>query len=162
MVGQLRQTANLSEGNTVLIGHLNGLAGNVFARLDELEPGDEIIATSRGLEYRFVVSETMALPGDDSVPIQPTDEPRLTLMTCIGDWDPIGLDYSHRLWVVAEPEELAATTLSGETPGPLSRLLGLAPALTLLPPADLGPPPKLAAPDPAEAEEAAAPPEPLP
>jgi sortase (surface protein transpeptidase) len=152
VVGQLRETAPLSEGNTVLIGHLTGLAGNVFARLAELEPGDEIIATSRGLDYRFVVSETMTLPGDDSTPIQPTDEPRLTLMTCIGDWDPIGLDYSHRFWVVAEPPEIAETTLSGETPGPLTRQIGLAPVLTLLPPEDLGTSPKLAAPELVEVE----------
>lgn len=153
VVGQLKGTANLSEGNTVLIGHLNGLAGDVFARLSELEPGDEVIAVSRGLEYRFIVSETMVLTGDDSVPLQPTDEPRLTLLTCAGEWDPIGLDYSHRLWVVAEPAELAETTLNGERPGPLTRQLGLAPALTLLPPANLGPSPKelAAAPEPADA-----------
>jgi LPXTG-site transpeptidase (sortase) family protein len=128
VVGQLRQSANLSEGNTVLIGHLNGLAGNVFAKLDALEPGDEIVATSRGLDYHFVVSEVMELPEGDSLPIQPTDEPRLTLMTCTGAWDPATLNYSHRLWVVAEPPEAAELTLSGEVPGPLTRQLGLQPA----------------------------------
>lgn len=153
VVGQLKGTANLSEGNTVLIGHLNGLAGDVFARLSELEPGDEVIAVSRGLEYRYIVSETMVLAGDDSIPIQPTDESRLTLMTCFGDWDPIGLDYSHRFWVVAEPAELAEATLKGGKPGPLTRQLGLAPTLTLLPPVDLGPSPKeiSAAPESADA-----------
>jgi LPXTG-site transpeptidase (sortase) family protein len=142
VVGQLRETANLSEGNTVLIGHLTGLAGNVFAHLDELEPGDEIIATSRGLEYRYVVSETMILPNDDSIPVQPTDEPRLTLMTCAGEWDPVNHDYSHRLWVVAEPPELAEKTLEGGQPGPLTRQLGLAPPVTILAPTALGPAPK--------------------
>ncbi|MCC7369701.1 MAG: sortase [Chloroflexi bacterium] len=142
VVGQLKGTANLGEGNTVLLGHLNGLAGDVFARLDELEPGDEVIAVSRGLEYRYVVSETMLLPGDDSIPIQPTDEPRLTLLTCAGEWNPVEHDYSHRLWVVAEPAELAEASLKGERPGPLTRQLGLAPPLTLLPPANLGPSPK--------------------
>jgi LPXTG-site transpeptidase (sortase) family protein len=127
VVGQLRQSANLSEGNTVLIGHLNGLAGNVFAKLDNLEPGDEIVATSRGLAYQFVVSEVMELPEGDSLPVQPTDEPRLTLMTCTGEWDPVTLNYSHRLWVVAEPPEAAELTLSGELPGPLTRQLGLLP-----------------------------------
>jgi LPXTG-site transpeptidase (sortase) family protein len=142
VVGQLRETASLSEGNTVLIGHLTGLAGNVFAHLDELEPGDEVVATSRGLEYRFVVSETMILPNDDSIPVQPTDGPRLTLMTCAGDWDPIGHDYSHRLWVVAEPPELAEATLERGEPGPLTRQLGLAPSPTILAPVALGPAPK--------------------
>jgi LPXTG-site transpeptidase (sortase) family protein len=142
VVGQLRGTANVSEGNTVLMGHLNGLGGDVFARLSELEPGDEVIAVSRGLAYHFIISEIMVLPGDDSIPLQPTGEPRLTLLTCTGDWDPAGLDYSHRLWVVAEPAELADATLRDGKPGPLTRQLGLAPALTILPPADLGPSPK--------------------
>jgi LPXTG-site transpeptidase (sortase) family protein len=160
VVGQLRDTANLSEGNTVLIGHLTGLAGNVFAHLDELEPGDEIMATSRGLAYRYVVSETMILPNDDSIPVQPTDDPRLTLMTCAGDWDPVGHDYSHRLWVVAEPPELAAATLERDEPGPLTRQLGLAPPPIIQAPVALGPPPK-ELPSPADDEEAeAAPSEP--
>ena len=153
VVGQLKGTANLSEGNTVLIGHLNGVAGDVFSRLSELEPGDEVIAVSRGLEYRYIVIETMELPGDDSVPIQPTDEPRLTMMTCSGEWDPIGHDYSHRIWVVAEPVEVAEATLRDGKPGPLTRQLGLAPPLTLCRRLILGPSPKevAAAPEPADA-----------
>jgi hypothetical protein len=112
-----------------------------------------VIAVSRGLEYRYIVSETMVLSGDDSIPIQPTDESRLTMMTCSGEWNPIEHDYSHRLWVVAEPVELAEATLKDGKPGPLTRQLGLAPALTLLPPANLGPSPKdmAAAPDAADA-----------
>lgn len=157
VVGQLRETANLSEGNTVLIGHLTGLAGNVFEGLDRLQPGDEIVATSRGLEYRFVVSEMLVLPGGDSIPIQPTDDARLTLMTCAGDWDPIHHDYSHRLWVVAEPPEVAEASLSGEAPGPLTRLLGLAPELTIVGPVADGPSPKEQDPDLAEDEQEAAP-----
>jgi hypothetical protein len=142
VVGQLRQSANLSEGNTVLIGHLNGLAGNVFAKLDALEPGDEIVATSRGLDYHFVVSEVRELPEGDSLPVQPTDEPRLTLMTCTGAWDPVTLNYSHRLWVVAEPPEAAELTLSGEVPGPLTRQLGLQPAAVAAQTEATGPSPK--------------------
>lgn len=162
VVGQLRETANLSEGNTVLIGHLTGLAGNVFAHLDQLEPGDDVIATSRGLAYQFVVSEMMILPADDSVPIQPTDLPRLTLMTCAGDWDPIAQDYSHRLWVVAEPAELAAATLERGEPGPLTRQLGLAPPRTILAPVALGPPPKAPGEPPEESTQAASEADPAP
>ncbi|MCC6178074.1 MAG: sortase [Chloroflexi bacterium] len=112
VVGQIRGTANLTEGNTVLIGHLTGLAGDVFAHLDQLEPGDEVTAVSRGMEYPFVVSEVAILPNDDSSPLDPTDDPRLTMMTCAGTWDPIAHDYSHRLWVLAEPPELAAATIA--------------------------------------------------
>jgi len=145
VVGQLRDTANLSEGNTVLIGHLTGLAGNVFANLDRLLLGDEIIATSRGLDYHFVVSQTMVLPFDNSLPMEPSDSPRLTLMTCSGDWNPITHDYSHRLWVVAEPLELAQSTLAGG-PGPLTRDFGLVPTPENVPLDAPDPPPT--APDP--------------
>ena len=58
-VGQIKDTANISQGNTVLVGHLTGAAGNVFGHLDQLKPGDEITATSRGLPYTFVVSRDL-------------------------------------------------------------------------------------------------------
>src|SRR5205085_6661718 len=73
VVGQLRNSANLTEGNTVLIGHLTGLSGNVFAELEKVQPGDEVLAVSRGLEYRFVVSQLAVLPNDDQTPLQRTD-----------------------------------------------------------------------------------------
>ena len=111
VVGQLQGTAAVSEGNTVLIGHLAGPLGDVFARLDRLRLGDEVVAVSRGLEYRFVVSEVAVKPHDDVVPTQQTATPRLTLMTCTGQWSITRQDYSHRLWVVAEPPELAQQTI---------------------------------------------------
>jgi Sortase domain len=111
VIGQLQGTAAVSLGNTVLIGHLAGPLGDVFARLDRLRPGDEVVAISRGLEYRFVVSEITVRPHDDVEPTLPTTTPRLTLMTCTGGWSIVRQDYSHRLWVVAEPAELAQQTI---------------------------------------------------
>jgi LPXTG-site transpeptidase (sortase) family protein len=112
VVGQLKTSASVSTGNTVLIGHLTGAAGNVFAHLDRLAPGDAVTATSRGVDYRFVVSEIDRLPETDLHPLDPTDSPRLTLMTCTGWWNPITRDYSERLWVIAEPAEQAAATIA--------------------------------------------------
>jgi LPXTG-site transpeptidase (sortase) family protein len=111
-IGQIKGTANITQGNTVLIGHLTGLAGNVFAHLDELKPGDEITAVSRGLPYSFVVSRTFESTNDDKAPIEPGDDTRLTLMTCAGIWNPFTHDYSQRLWVIAEPPEQAAQTIA--------------------------------------------------
>jgi sortase (surface protein transpeptidase) len=111
VIGQLQGTAHVSEGNTVLIGHLAGPQGDVFARLSQLRPGDEVTATSRGLEYRFVVSEMSVRPYDDIAPTEATTTPRLTLMTCTGQWSVVRQDYTHRLWVVAEPPELAQETI---------------------------------------------------
>ncbi|HEY2593341.1 MAG TPA: sortase [Chloroflexota bacterium] len=111
-VGQIEDTANVSQGNTVLVGHLTGLSGNVFADLDQLKLGDEITATSRGLPYKFVVSQTFEGANTDASPIDPEDDPRLTLMTCAGVWNPITHDYSKRLWVIAELPDQAAVTIA--------------------------------------------------
>jgi LPXTG-site transpeptidase (sortase) family protein len=108
VVGQLRATADLTEGNTVLVGHVRGAAGyNVFDHLDQLQVGDQIIASSRGQDYQFVVSQTQVLPEEDISPTEPLDTPRLTLMTCAGDWNPLTGDYPERLWVIAEPVDAA-------------------------------------------------------
>jgi LPXTG-site transpeptidase (sortase) family protein len=116
VVGQLKSSAYITEGNSVLVGHVRGAAGyNVFDHLDQLSVGDEIVANSRGETYQFVVSETHVLPKDDTSPTLPTDDARLTLMTCAGEWDPITRDYSERLWIVAEPAETVAARAAGET-----------------------------------------------
>jgi hypothetical protein len=111
-VGQIKTTANITQGNTVLVGHLTGAAGNVFAHLDQLKPGDEVTAVSRGLPYKFVVSQRFTAGNTDVTPIDPTDDPRLTLMTCAGVWNPFTHDYSERLWVIAEPPDQAAVTIA--------------------------------------------------
>jgi len=111
-VGQVKGTANITQGNTVLVGHLTGAAGNVFAHLDQLEPGDEITTMSRGLPYRFVVSQTFEGTNTDATPMDPEDDARLTLMTCAGTWNPFTHDYSRRLWVIAEPPDRAAVTIA--------------------------------------------------
>jgi sortase family protein len=120
VVGQIQGSALLGEGNSVLVGHLNGPAGDVFAHLDQLRPGDEVVAVSRGLEYRFVVSQTLLRRNDDSSPLDPTPSPRLTLMTCAGTWNPLTHDYSHRVWVIAEPPDLAAVTIAARAEAPLT------------------------------------------
>jgi LPXTG-site transpeptidase (sortase) family protein len=111
-VGQIKTTANITQGNTVLVGHLTGAAGNVFGHLDQLKPGDEVTAVSRGLPYKFVVSQRFTARNTDLAPIQATDDARLTLMTCTGVWNPLTRDYSERLWVIAELPEQAAVTIA--------------------------------------------------
>ena len=108
VVGELRSSAYVSEGNSVLVGHVRGAAGyNIFDHLDQLEVGDQVIANSRGAAYNFIVTEKDVMAEDDTSPTDSTASPRLTLMTCTGDWNPLTRDYSDRLWVVAEPENTA-------------------------------------------------------
>ena len=108
VVGQLRTSANVTLGNSVLVGHVRGAAGyNVFDHLDQLKVGDQVNASSRGATYNFVVTETQELPEADTSPTEATSTPRLTLMTCAGQWNPVAQDYSDRLWVIAQPPDAA-------------------------------------------------------
>jgi LPXTG-site transpeptidase (sortase) family protein len=119
VVGQIRTSAYVTQGNSVLVGHVRGAVGyNVFDNLDRLSPGDKIIASSRGETYDFVVSQTQVLPEDDTSPTRSTAGPRLTLMTCAGDWNPLTRDYSERLWVIAEPADAVMAQPVPEPPPP--------------------------------------------
>ncbi len=135
-IGQIRGTANISTGNTVLVGHLTGAAGNVFGHLDQLEPGDKVTATSRGLPYEFVVSRIIHSTNTDTEPMQPVDsedDARLTLMTCAGVWNPVTRDYSERLWVIAEPPEQAKVTIARVSATATAEAAATGTAVALLP-----------------------------
>jgi sortase (surface protein transpeptidase) len=107
VVGQLRSSAHVTEGNSVLIGHVRGAAGyNVFDRLDRVGMGERIVANSRGSTYEFVVTQREVLPKDDTSPTLATRTPRLTLMTCAGEFNPLTGEYPDRLWIVAEPVDV--------------------------------------------------------
>ncbi len=95
-------------GNTVLNGHHN-IFGEVFGKLVDLQVGDEIVLYDADKPHSYTVSEVMILPERDQPLevrlenaqwIQPTDDERLTLVTC---WP--YTDNSHRLIVVAYPTE---------------------------------------------------------
>ena len=93
-------------GNLVLNGHHN-VNGEVFRDLIDLEKGDELILTSDDGEHAYEITEKeiLAERGQPiSVRLQnaswiaPTDDERITLITC---WP--YTDNSHRLIIVAKP-----------------------------------------------------------
>jgi sortase A len=93
-------------GNTVLNGH-NNEYGDVFERLENLQVGDEIQVTSQAVTFHYQVTNRMillelnqelAIRADNAQWIQPSQDERLTLVTC---WPLNG--NSHRLIVVARP-----------------------------------------------------------
>jgi LPXTG-site transpeptidase (sortase) family protein len=97
-----------ASGNTVLDGHHN-IDGEVFRDLWTLQRGDDIVlwAGNQARDYR--VDEVLILPERDQPRavrlanaryIQPTDDERLTLITC---WP--YEDNSHRAVVVAKVRE---------------------------------------------------------
>ena len=99
--GHLKGTALPGQGsNIVLSGHLQSLSsGNVFGRLNELEPGDEVTVRTTRSDVRYIVEGKMFVPPTDLSVVQPTNREELTLLTCWGTWDPIRQDYSLRLIV---------------------------------------------------------------
>jgi LPXTG-site transpeptidase (sortase) family protein len=93
-------------GNTVLNGHHN-IYGEVFKRLVELEPGDEILVESENSVFSYKIHNKMILPEkyapleervNNSLWILPSEDERLTIVTC---W-PYESN-THRLILVASP-----------------------------------------------------------
>jgi LPXTG-site transpeptidase (sortase) family protein len=92
-------------GNTVLNGHSN-VYGRVFRDLTNVEVGDEIIAFSGEQAYHYVVVEKILVREkgvsheqhvENARFILPTDDERLTLVTCAGR------GAADRLIVIAQP-----------------------------------------------------------
>ncbi|MEZ4645254.1 MAG: sortase [Chloroflexota bacterium] len=93
-------------GNTVLNGHHN-VFGEIFRDLEDLEEGDEIIIYDADRAYTYAVvekeifaerGETIATRLENSKWIEPTDDERITLITC---WP--YTNNTHRLVIMAKP-----------------------------------------------------------
>jgi len=108
--GWLKTSAPAGQkGNTVLDGHHN-IKGQVFRRLVDLKPRDEIELYVGSQVLHYMVTEKHILPDrdqplqvrmDNAKWIQPTDDERLTLVTC---WP--YTNNTHRLIIVARPFKL--------------------------------------------------------
>ncbi len=97
-------------GNTVLNGH-NTTNGEVFRDLYTLDAGDEIIVYSNDIPYTYTVARILVVPEtgqplavrvQNAQYVQPTDDERLTLVTC----HPYG-SLRNRLIVIAFPAAVA-------------------------------------------------------
>lgn len=81
-VGQYIGSANPGQtGNIVLSGH-NDVYGEVFKRLDELEPGNTIIIFSINRQYVYVISGSQIVEPTQVEVMAPTSDPTLTLISC--------------------------------------------------------------------------------
>jgi len=95
-------------GNTVINGH-NWPENAVFRHLYEIEPGERLTLYSGDMQFSYEISEVLLLP-EAGQPlevrqanaryIQPTDDERVTLVTC----HPYG-QLTYRLVVIALPVE---------------------------------------------------------
>ena len=91
------------QGNVVLAGHRD-INSALFRELDRLGPGDEIFVSNSLGEYRYIVSESMVVGPEHIEVMDPTDDSRVTLITCT----PIGLA-TQRLVVTAVLDTQVAT-----------------------------------------------------
>ena len=90
-------------GNVVISGHVelsSGLPG-IFSNLEVIELGQVIMVMSEGVEHRYIVTETYNTVPNDLTPLMPTQNDRLTLITC-NSYDLVSNAYRERLIVVAE------------------------------------------------------------
>ncbi|MFL5732960.1 MAG: sortase, partial [Chloroflexia bacterium] len=102
-IGHHEGTANPGEtGNVVLAGHRD-INSALFRELDRLKPGDEVfVSNGLGQEFKYVVKESFVVTPDHTEVMDPTDDKRVTLITCT----PIGLA-TQRLVVTAILDEQA-------------------------------------------------------
>jgi sortase A len=68
-------------GNVAIAGHRTTY-GAPFYRINELEPGDPIVITTKQGEFTYEVSEQKVVGPNDDYVLGPTPDNRLTLTTC--------------------------------------------------------------------------------
>lgn len=94
-----------SDNNIFIFGHssspetVRGDYDKIFATLNNITIGDEILIKFNQKDYKYTVSEKRIVASSDVSVLDPTPDEQLTLMTC---W-PIGSN-QKRLIVVARPE----------------------------------------------------------
>jgi len=69
------------DGNLVLSAH-NDIFGEIFRRLDELAPGDEVQIYTASQIYTYVITGTEVVPPTQVSVMDPTAYPSLTLISC--------------------------------------------------------------------------------
>lgn len=81
-IGHIEETAKY-EGNVGLAAHNRGNKYSYFARINELEPGDEIVYTTKYGERKYIVDTKKEILETDWSNLEGTSDNRLTLITCI-------------------------------------------------------------------------------
>jgi sortase A len=104
VAGHAEGSAGAGEtGNAILLGHVTSLTlGNVFEHLHEVSVGDSVEVYSGEGRYVYRAQEVQDIVRSKVAVLDPTPDPRLTLITCSGLWLPTIHDYAQRLIVRAE------------------------------------------------------------
>jgi LPXTG-site transpeptidase (sortase) family protein len=104
VAGHAEGSASAGEtGNAILLGHVTSLTlGNVFEHLHEVSVGDPVEVYTGVNRYVYRAQEVQDIVRSNIAVLDPTPDPRLTLITCSGLWLPTIRDYDQRLIVRAE------------------------------------------------------------
>ncbi len=113
------------KGNVFLTGHssyywwVDSDYKTVFTLVPELVGGDEIVVYHKGIRYTYKVSEIKDVSATDVSVLRPTDQPVVTLSTCV----PIGTSYQRRIvranQVNPDPQFARPGSSGSVTPGRL-------------------------------------------
>ncbi len=103
-VAQLKGSAKPGEGSNIFIfGHSSfywykpGNYKTIFAKLEDVKIGDEVILWYAKKKYIYIVSETKVVDPQEVDVLKPTTQEQVSLMTCV----PPGTTL-HRLIVIAK------------------------------------------------------------
>jgi sortase A len=92
-----------SQGNAVISGHVVTLReGNVFRDLYQVELGQPIEVFTEDSRFTYVVEEIKLVPPTAVEVMAPSEDARLTVITCGGTFDPRTRTFSDRLIVVGK------------------------------------------------------------
>ena len=90
-------------GNAVISGHVVTLQmGNVFRDLYQVELGEPIEVYTANSHFTYQVVEIKLVKPDQVEVLAPTEDARLTVITCGGTFDPRTRTFSDRLVVVGK------------------------------------------------------------
>jgi LPXTG-site transpeptidase (sortase) family protein len=88
-------------GNPVIAGHVvTRFMGNVFRDLYQVDLGEPIVAYTDRARFTYEIVEIKLVSPDAVEVMAPTEDARLTLITCGGTFDPKTRSFSDRLVVV--------------------------------------------------------------
>lgn len=88
-------------GNPVIAGHVVTLnEGNVFRNLYRVKLGDSVEVDTGDSRFTYEVDEIKLVDPSDTSVMQPSEDARLTLITCGGTFDPRTRTFSDRLIVI--------------------------------------------------------------
>jgi LPXTG-site transpeptidase (sortase) family protein len=102
--GLLTGLGTFGQGNTVIGAHSEATDGtaDLFYNLDTVQIGSQIVINVNGQLLTYEVQDVYSVAATDLTPIYPTQDERLTLITCDrGSYSSESGRYSQRVIVVA-------------------------------------------------------------